>query len=105
MIGTRAATSPASGEPSSIGHAVCSRLLTSNPRNAVAYSNRGGAYYLKGDYHRAMADFDQAIKLDPKLALAYYDRGYAYNNKGDHERAIADLDRAITLNPKWAAGS
>src|SRR5437588_4536304 len=32
---------------------------------ATAYNNRGNAYATKGDYDRAIQDFDQSIKLNP----------------------------------------
>jgi hypothetical protein len=50
--------------------AACSRLLQRNPNNAIAYSNRGLAYNLKGDYDRAYSDYDQAVRLDPNDATA-----------------------------------
>ena len=46
-----------------------------------AYYNRGNAYADKGQYDRAIAEFDKAIKLNPKYALAYYIRGLVYSNK------------------------
>ena len=52
---------------------------------------------------RAIADFNDAIKLNPKLALAYYNRGFAYEKKGEYDRAIVDYDKAIAINPKFAA--
>ena len=68
----------------------------------TAYANRGWAYNDKGDYDRAIADFDRAIQLKPDYAEAYANRGWAYNNKGDYDRAIADFDRAIQLKPDYA---
>ena len=56
----------------------------------------------KGDYDRAIKDYDRAIQLDPKNVFAYRNRGIAYENKGDHDRAIQDYDRAIQLDPKDA---
>ena len=66
-----------------------------DPKDAVAYNNRGNAYGDKGDYDRAMADYGDAIRLDPKYAYAYNGRGNAYLRKGDYDRAIADYDAAI----------
>lgn len=56
----------------------------------------------KGDNDRAIADYDQALKLDPKLAVAYNNRGIARLSKGDSDRAIADYDMALKLDPKFA---
>jgi tetratricopeptide (TPR) repeat protein len=85
----------------------CSTLIESGretpPRLADAYDNRGIAYANKRDYDRAIADFNETIRLDPKYAAAYSNRGNAYNDKGDHERAIPDLNEAIRLDPKDAA--
>ena len=53
----------------------------------------------KGDYDRAIADYDRAIQLKPDYADAYVGRGVAYGEKGDYDRAIADFDRAIQLKP------
>ena len=58
-------------------------------------NDSGSAYANKGQYDRAIADFDEAIKLDPEYALSFYNRGCAYAMKGQHDRAIADYDEAI----------
>src|SRR5262249_55243812 len=68
------------------------------PKDGVAYSNRGKAFYAKGDNDRAIADYTQAIQLD-RGAHPYNSRGDAYLAKGDYEHAIADYDRVIELDP------
>src|SRR6202451_2938122 len=45
---------------------------------AVAFSNRGNAYLAKADLDHAIADYNQAIRLDPDYAFAFNNRGYAY---------------------------
>jgi tetratricopeptide (TPR) repeat protein len=69
---------------------------------ATAYYNRGNAYDDKGDHDRAIADYDQSIRLNPQDAKPYYNRAIAYEAKGDHDRAIADYAQAIGLNPQSA---
>ena len=76
------------------------RRSSSIPITPLAYYQPRHRLLRKRDYDRAIADFDQAIKLDPNCAVAYHDRGLAYRDKGDNDRAIADFDQAIKLDPK-----
>jgi lipoprotein NlpI len=86
--------------------AACSRMIASGRYRgselAKAYYYRGVEYRDKGDLDRAIADLNQAIRLDPKFALAYSNRGLAWEDKGEFDRAIADYDEAIRLDPKLA---
>jgi tetratricopeptide (TPR) repeat protein len=66
---------------------------------AEIFDSRGVGHRLKGDYDRAIQDYDQAIKLNPKSATAFNDRGVAYDHKGEFDRAIQDYDQAIKLRP------
>jgi len=53
-------------------------------------------------YDRAIADFNNALRLDPNNARIYHERGNAYNTKGDKDRAIADYTQAIQIDPNFA---
>src|SRR5512146_2084087 len=68
---------------------------------ATAHNNRGNAYSEKGDYDRAIEDYDLAIKFNPSYDKPFNNRGVAYQKKGDYDRAIKDFDEAIKLNPKY----
>jgi tetratricopeptide (TPR) repeat protein len=60
----------------------------------------GFCHYSLGASDTAIANFDEAIRLDPKIAAAYNDRGILYQAKGDYDKAIADYDEAIRIDPK-----
>ena len=78
-------------------------LLKSAADKVTAYFVRGDAYYRKGDYDHAIADFNSAIELAPNSAETYNIRGIAYSAKNEYDLAIADLTRAIELVPNNAA--
>jgi tetratricopeptide (TPR) repeat protein len=69
---------------------------------SIVYFYRGNAYKNKGDYDRALADYNQVLKLKPYAVNAYNNRGIAYSNKSDYNRAIADYNQAIKLQPDTA---
>ena len=69
--------------------------------NAKAHYNRGWSYRDKGQFERALADYDEAIRLKPDYAEAYNGRGIAYKQKGRYARAIADYDTALRLEPNY----
>src|SRR5499433_3120625 len=83
----------------------CTALIDSGiepPQTLViAYNNRGNAYSAKGEYDRAVQDYDQSIKLNPN-AQAFNNRGVAYQKKGEYDRAIEDFDESIKLDPNYA---
>ena len=86
--------------------AACTRAIASGHwkggDQAINFYNRGLDYYAKGDYVRAIADFEAAIRVDPKMFDAYDERGNVYYAKRDYDRAIADYSVAIRLNPSNA---
>lgn len=86
--------------------ALSDRLIRSEPAREQAafyYNARGFSYHMKGQYDRAITDYDEAIKRDPKGAM-YSNRGNAWLEKGEYARSLADHDRAIRLMTGDAAG-
>jgi Tfp pilus assembly protein PilF len=81
--------------------AACDGWIKQDPKNAVAYFNRGDIYRNVGDYDHAISDFSQAITLDPKYALAYDHRGLAYLGKHEYDRSMADFEKEIKLDPGY----
>lgn len=50
-----------------------------------------------GDAQKAIADYNQAIRLDPNYAPAYYNWGLIYQQLGDKTKALEDFRQAATL--------
>jgi tetratricopeptide (TPR) repeat protein len=69
---------------------------------SLLYTNRGVEYEIMKEFDKAIADHDQAIKIDPKNPAPYNNRGNAYAGKQDWAHAVTDFDMAIKLNPKYA---
>jgi len=69
---------------------------------AIAFYNRGVTWEKKKELERAIADYNEAIRLNPQYAAAFNERGIAWGEKKELERAIADFSEAIRLNPQFA---
>jgi len=72
------------------------------PNTSIAYSNRGNAHMDAGDIGKAVADYDEAVRLDPLYADGYNNRGNAYNMLKEYDRAIADYNRVLEIRPAHA---
>ena len=82
------------------GHSRLRRIDQTQIRTyAKPFNNRGVAYQKKGEYERAIEDFDAAIKIDPNYADAFANRAETYQKMADYPRALKDFDEAIRLQP------
>jgi len=86
--------------------AACTRAIQSGklPQTdlVVTLRNRGIEWTGKHDYDHAIADFDEAIRLDAQFVPAYRSRAIAWRGKRQYDRAIADYNEVIRLNPRDA---
>jgi tetratricopeptide (TPR) repeat protein len=78
------------------------KAIELNPKDAVAYNNRGAAYGQIGNYKQQIEDSTKALQINPKDAVAFNNRGVAYGELGNYEQEIDDCTKAIELNPKLA---
>jgi tetratricopeptide (TPR) repeat protein len=86
--------------------AACTEIIqadgTTSMELAVAYTNRGSALDLNGDYKAAIADFDSALDAEPDYAPAFNNRGSAHLSLREYDHALADFDQAIHISPRSA---
>jgi lipoprotein NlpI len=87
---------------------ACTSVITSGRWSgkdlARVYYNRGLAYRRAGDYDRALADLDDAIKAEPGKVVSIIDRGVVHRAKGNLARAIDDFTNALALCAKTPCG-
>jgi tetratricopeptide (TPR) repeat protein len=86
--------------------AGCTRILNTKnlpkrPR-AISHNNRCLAWMDKGEFDRALAECNAAIRADSKYPIAYINRCLVRVRKGDFDQAIADCSDGIRLDPKTA---
>ncbi|NLX11869.1 MAG: tetratricopeptide repeat protein [Chloroflexi bacterium] len=67
----------------------------------VLYFFRGNCYAFQEAYDQAVADYDEALRLNPDLAEGYVNRGLTHVRLGRYEQAIADYDRALAIDPAY----
>jgi len=63
------------------------------------YKIRGDAHAAGGDYAAAIADYEQALKINSSYWPALVGRGAARVETGDVAGALADLDRMLATTP------
>lgn len=76
-----------------------SAAVSQFPSNAVVVNNRGMYLQSLGRTEEALADFDQAIKLDGRFLPAYINRGFAYLEAGNAAQAELALSEALKVDP------
>ena len=89
-----------------------SRVLQYEPWNTEAHNNRASYYYDRGEYGKALADYDSALRVQPSLGRAhaskrrsayFNDRAITYVRLGRYFEALADESEAIGLRPTEAS--
>jgi len=56
-------------------------------------------YAARNDQVHAIADFDEALKVEPNNIQALTSRAFAYRTQGNSAKALSDYDAAIRLAP------
>lgn len=82
---------------------VCKPDQVTKALDAKTLLARGDDFNIKGEFERAIADYDAALKADPAFAEALNSRGMAWRAKGDRRRALSDFDAALKLKPDYQA--
>lgn len=74
-------------------------IISYEPGFAEAWNKRGDAYSHLGDYDRALADYQQTIRLNPYHFGAMQSCGEIWLERSDARRSAEYFRRALDLNP------
>lgn len=77
-----------------------SDAVEKSPEKARPWNGRGLAYYNRGEYQKALADFNRALEIYDEFYLAYQNRGIVYLESNKFDSAINDFTRAIEIEPR-----
>jgi tetratricopeptide (TPR) repeat protein len=70
------------------------------PNQPRAWYSRALIYAAQGNFESAIADYDEALRLNPEYTSAYNNRGSAKHMLGDLDGAIADFNEVLRLDPE-----
>jgi tetratricopeptide (TPR) repeat protein len=73
------------------------------PESAAELVKQGEDRLASNEYDKALADFNEAIRLNPDHAPAYVARAQAWAKKHYRDREIADYNEAVRRDPANAA--
>jgi tetratricopeptide (TPR) repeat protein len=82
---------------------ACTRLLAlASGRNDIIYAARADAWYLKGNFDSAIADYQTARNYNPGLTSAWQGLGNSYFRKAEFPSAIKAYSGALAIEKKSA---
>lgn len=66
-----------------------------------SYNNIGLAYYNKGDYQRAIENYQKALRFFPSYSLCYENLARAYEATKSFQAAIESYNKSISYGPNY----
>jgi lipoprotein NlpI len=72
--------------------ALETQKIAAAPKVVENYSRRGDAYFFRGRFAEAVADYDKMIELDPRLERQHWRRGIACFFAGEYTKAARQFE-------------
>lgn len=83
---------------------AANQSLVFDRSDADAHAERAHAYHDLGNSRKALASYDEAVRLAPERVDIRHNRAVSRAASGDLPGAIADLRETVRLQPGWRQG-
>jgi len=81
---------------------ACTQALAVRPHYFWARFVRGNTWHVSGGASRALADYDEAARLNPTSVWTFVNRASLHTDAGNPDAGIADADRALAIDATCA---
>ncbi len=71
-------------------------------RTQYDWFNEARIHELKKEFDKALAAYDEAIKIDPEFAKAWFYKAKLLQQMGQIDKAKECAKKVMELEPKWA---
>jgi transitional endoplasmic reticulum ATPase len=71
-----------------------------SPTDARTYYHKGNDLFEKGEFDKAIENYNMAIILNPTFSESYFNRGLCYYNLKNFDKSVSDYTKAAELDPK-----
>lgn len=78
---------------------LINKAIASNPKNGIAYSNKGNILLALGRPLEAIEEHRKAIQILPNYSEAYSNLGNVFQELGDFQQAISLYHKALEIEP------
>ncbi len=75
-----------------------------NPKNHVAYIDRGLSYRKLKKYSEAEDDFNKSLEINPDFFRAFGYRAFLYLEQLQFKKAFDDAEKSIKINSRYGYG-
>lgn len=76
--------------------------IKENPKNHMAYVNKGVVCRLLGEFDEAEKMYNKALELEPNYAELHVSLGALYIHQEEYEKAVAHLEKGVELDDSLA---